>query len=33
MTAGASWLSLTDVPLTVSTTIPTQPIGPNDPIP
>ncbi len=33
MTAAASWLSLADVPLTVSTTIPTQPIGPTDDIP
>jgi len=33
ITASASWLSLADTPLTVSTTIPTQPIGPTDPLP
>jgi Flp pilus assembly protein TadG len=33
LSASASWLSLADIPLTVSTTIPSQPIGPNDALP
>jgi Flp pilus assembly protein TadG len=33
MTATASWVSMSDVPLTVSTTIPSKPLGPTDPLP
>jgi len=33
MTASASWVSVADVPLNVSTTIPSKPLGPTDPLP
>ena len=33
MTASTNWNSMVDVPLTVSTTIPTKPIQPTDPLP
>jgi Flp pilus assembly protein TadG len=33
MTATASWVSMADIPLTVSTTIPSKPLGATDPLP
>ena len=33
MTATASWVSMVDVPLTVTTTIPSKPLLPTDPLP
>ncbi len=33
VTAQASWVSMADIPLNVSTTIPTKPLAPTDPLP
>jgi Flp pilus assembly protein TadG len=33
MTASASWVSVRDIPLTISTTIPSKPLQPSDPLP